>query len=326
MKTGATLLVAFGLTGMVWAQDQDRPAPINRHAPARVAAPQRQYNAPVHVAAPRVDAGPRQAVVQPRTNFTAPNLGVVSRVPNVNIPRTNFSGERPRWTPRDGRVFGNGRTNLPTTPTIGGVTANTGEPPVDMPQSRHWHQPGGKMPDDSIGDWRNGQNRGDWQQHHNGWQNRGDWQNGGNWRDRQHGGQWNGDANGTVSSWADACRHYDHHRHDRGWWRNHYPHIVLIGGGYYYWNAGWWYPAWGYDSYYTTYVYDGPIYGGDYDVSPEQTIADVQAALRTAGYYFGAVDGQLGPLTRQAIAAWQRDHGLAVTTVVDRPTLRSLGF
>jgi len=35
----------------------------------------------------------------------------------------------------------------------------------------------------------------------------------------------------------------------------------LYSGGYWFWNNGWWYPAYGYDPYYSRYVYDGPIYG-----------------------------------------------------------------
>src|SRR6266571_851251 len=34
--------------------------------------------------------------------------------------------------------------------------------------------------------------------------------------------------------------------HDRGWWNSHYNRVVFVFGGWYYWNAGWWYPAWGY--------------------------------------------------------------------------------
>jgi hypothetical protein len=140
----------------------------------------------------------------------------------------------------------------------------------------------------------------------------------GDWRNRA--------TNGGATSWAEAARRYRHWHHDRYWWRSHYPRVILIGGGYYFWDAGWWYPAWGYDAAYSNYAYDGPIYGPDSDVSPQDTISSVQQALQEAGYYSGAVDGLLGPQTRQAIAAWQRDHGLAVTSVIDAPTLRSFGM
>jgi hypothetical protein len=112
--------------------------------------------------------------------------------------------------------------------------------------------------------------------------------------------------------------------HDRGWWRNHYNRVVSVYGGWYYWNAGWWYPAWGYapNSY---YAYDGPIYAYN-NLPPDQVVANVQAALQEQGYYRGEVDGLLGPLTREAIAGYQRDHGLYTTAAIDQPTLNSLGM
>jgi len=57
---------------------------------------------------------------------------------------------------------------------------------------------------------------------------------------------------------------------------------------------------------------------------PDQVIANVQAALQQQGYYQSEVDGLLGPVTREAIAAYQRDHGLYITSTIDRPTLSSL--
>ncbi|MEY2439923.1 MAG: hypothetical protein QOI34_1308, partial [Verrucomicrobiota bacterium] len=33
-----------------------------------------------------------------------------------------------------------------------------------------------------------------------------------------------------------------------------------------------------------------------------------------------------GPLTRAALADYQRDHGLYTTAAIDQPTLESLGF
>jgi|SRR5215831_5769088 len=112
--------------------------------------------------------------------------------------------------------------------------------------------------------------------------------------------------------------------HDRVWWTNHYHRIVFVYGGWYYLNAGWWYPAWGYapNAY---YAYDGPIYAYN-DLPPDQVIANVQAALQGQGYYQGEVDGLLGPLTRDALADYQRDHGLYETAAIDQPTLESLGM
>src|SRR6266436_4508169 len=121
-----------------------------------------------------------------------------------------------------------------------------------------------------------------------------------------------------------AFRNYNRQWHDRGWWRSHYDQIVFVNGGWYYWNAGYWFPAWGYaaDAY---YPYDGPIYGYN-GLAPDRVIVDVQSQLQRDGYYDGPVDGLLGPMTREAIAAFQADHGLAVTSVVDEPTLATLGI
>ena len=122
-----------------------------------------------------------------------------------------------------------------------------------------------------------------------------------------------------------AFRAYRSQRHDRGWWGGHYNRIGLFGGGYYYWDNGFWYPAWGYDPGYSYYPYDGPIYGYN-NLPPDQVVANVQTALQQQGYYHGDVDGLLGPLTRAAIADYQRDHGLTITSAVDEPTLAALGM
>jgi len=121
-----------------------------------------------------------------------------------------------------------------------------------------------------------------------------------------------------------AFRNYHRQWHDRGWWRSHYDRIVFVNSGWYYWNAGYWFPAWGYaPSAY--YAYDGPIYGYN-GLAPDRVIVDVQSQLQRDGYYDGAVDGVLGPMTREAIAAFQADNGLAVTSVIDEPTLATLGI
>ncbi len=124
----------------------------------------------------------------------------------------------------------------------------------------------------------------------------------------------------------EVFRSYHPERHDRGWYSSHYTRVELIGGGYYYWNNGYWYPAWGYDPGAEYYAYDAPIYVGHRAEPPDRVIADVQAELQEMGYYRGEVDGLLGPLTREALTAYQADQGLTVTAVIDEPTLDSLGM
>ena len=133
---------------------------------------------------------------------------------------------------------------------------------------------------------------------------------------------------GKTDSLAEAAtknRGHRHQHHDRDWWRHHCLAIILVGWGYWGWDAGWWYPAWGYDTTYSSYEYDGPIYGYD-GLQPDQVIANVQSALQRAGYYSYAVDGVLGPVTQGALGRFQRDHGVPVTGAIDPPTLRALGF
>src|SRR5438067_7524028 len=133
---------------------------------------------------------------------------------------------------------------------------------------------------------------------------------------------WRGDA--FRGQRYAAFRNYHRQWHDRSWWRSHYDRIVFVNSGWYYWNAGYWFPAWGYaPSAY--YAYDGPIYGYN-GLAPDRVIVDVQSQLQRDGYYDGAVDGVLGPMTREAIAAFQADNGLAVTSVIDEPALATLGI
>ena len=124
----------------------------------------------------------------------------------------------------------------------------------------------------------------------------------------------------------EVFRSYRPERHEEGWYRSHYSRVELIGGGYYYWNSGYWYPAWGYSPSAEYYAYDGPIYVGQRAEPPDQVIADVQAELQQMGYYKGEVDGLLGPMTREALTAYQADQGLTTTAAIDEPTLDSLGM
>ena len=48
--------------------------------------------------------------------------------------------------------------------------------------------------------------------------------------------------------------------------------------------------------------------------------ANIQKALQSAGYYQGAIDGKVGPSTRDAVKAFQRDHDLEADGVVGRRT------
>jgi hypothetical protein len=121
-----------------------------------------------------------------------------------------------------------------------------------------------------------------------------------------------------------AVNLHRHEFHSRDWWDSHFDTIVFVSGGWWFWDAGWWFPAYGYapGAY---YPYGGPIYGYN-GLTPDRVVVDVQLQLRRDGYYAGPVDGVLGPMTRRAIANFQADHGLAITSTVDEPTIETLGI
>lgn len=140
----------------------------------------------------------------------------------------------------------------------------------------------------------------------------------------QQGRRIQGSQNWQGQKYA-VFRNYKSEWHDRNWWHNRYRNnIVFVFGAPYYWNAGYWFPAWGYNPS-AYYAWDGPIYAYN-RLPPDQVIANVQTALQQQGYYRGEVDGLIGPLTRGAIADYQRDHGLYTTSTIDQPTLQSLGM
>lgn len=144
------------------------------------------------------------------------------------------------------------------------------------------------------------------------------------WRNRTNNNRnWQNNTSGNFT-FEQARRRFDRHHHDRSWWRSRYNRIALFGGGYYYWDNNYWYPAYGYDPYYSTYSYDEPIYGYN-NLEPGQVVANVQRALQEQGYFDDAVDGLIGPRTRAALSDFQRDNGLPITAAIDGPTLQALG-
>lgn len=157
-----------------------------------------------------------------------------------------------------------------------------------------------------------------------------------NWQNQNNGQPINGQttstwnrtrrSNSSSLSFDEASRRWHRGHHHRDWWRSHYgTNIVLFGRGYYYWDSGYWYPAYGYDPVYSSYEYDGPIYGYN-NLPPGQVVTNVQSTLQQQGYYRGEIDGSIGPLTRSALRRYQRDNGLEITAAIDEPTLASLGM
>lgn len=54
------------------------------------------------------------------------------------------------------------------------------------------------------------------------------------------------------------------------------------------------------------------------------TVREIQRRLAALGYYAGAVDGVVGPMTRAAIRGFQKSEGLETTGAADRALLRAL--
>ncbi len=71
---------------------------------------------------------------------------------------------------------------------------------------------------------------------------------------------------------------------------------------------------------------EGSSVGGMYRTPSgfEIPSVNIQKALKKAGYYNGAIDGKVGPGTRDAIAAFQKDNGLGSDGVCGRQTWSKL--
>jgi len=96
---------------------------------------------------------------------------------------------------------------------------------------------------------------------------------------------------------------------------NHFNDVVFIGNFGFPWWWGWG-PSWGWGSGYPYGYYGGYNDGGygsgyGYSDNSGSRVAELQNRLASAGYYHGAVDGIMGPATRRAIRAYERDHGYA---------------
>ena len=140
---------------------------------------------------------------------------------------------------------------------------------------------------------------------------------------------------------SNYTRRHDHHSHDwyvnNGWHydRDYYAahrvhryyndynrtYIIEVNG------PGYSYPVYSINNGYG-YGYAEPApayrdYGSGYDYT---TRVLVQQQLADAGYYSGAIDGDIGPGTRSAIVEYQYDAGLPTTGVIDEQLLDSLGI
>lgn len=128
-------------------------------------------------------------------------------------------------------------------------------------------------------------------------------------------------------------RNRDHHWHGhRCRWHNNA--WVIIDPWFYYpwaWGYPWGYGYYGYgypygyyaDAYYED-VYAPNGYAEGYYGDP--LVSQVQSELARKGYYRGAIDGSLGPVTRSALRQYQLNHGLESTGRIDQPVIAKLGL
>ena len=108
--------------------------------------------------------------------------------------------------------------------------------------------------------------------------------------------------------------HFDHH-HD------HFFHhdVIFIGDFGFPWWWGWgWGPWWGWNWDYQYGYYGGYGSGYGYGDSSRSRVAELQRRLARAGYYHGSIDGIMGPQTRRAIRAYERDHGGSAYGAIDQ--------
>lgn len=135
----------------------------------------------------------------------------------------------------------------------------------------------------------------------------------------------------AVASHWDHRHNWDRHRHHR----SGSNFVIGIGLGYPY-GYGYGYPyryGYGYGyPYYGSYPYGYGYHAPRTSVyatrgyTDDATVAAVQRRLARAGYYHGSIDGVIGPGTRSAVRAFERNNGLPADGVIDSQLLRTMGL
>jgi hypothetical protein len=117
-------------------------------------------------------------------------------------------------------------------------------------------------------------------------------------------------------------RHHDFDRDDR-FFRHHHNRFFFV-FDFAAFGFPWWYPDYyyGYPYYYPYYGYE-PVYDPQYWTN---LAVSVQSGLAQRGYYHGAIDGEIGSGSRQAIRAFQAAQGLPVTGMIEPKLLKALGI
>jgi len=125
----------------------------------------------------------------------------------------------------------------------------------------------------------------------------------------------------SFNSSRAVASHWNHNRHYRS--RSNF----YFGLGYPYgYGYGYGYPY--YDAYPYGYGYYSPrveVYATN-GINDDATVAAVQRRLARGGYYHGSIDGVIGPGTRTAIRAFERNNRLPVDGIIDPQLLRTMGL
>jgi hypothetical protein len=133
---------------------------------------------------------------------------------------------------------------------------------------------------------------------------------------RTHSARTSFNRSGTVAN------HWNHHRYYRP--RSNF--YFGLGLGYPYYDYGYGYPYYGdYPYGYGYYAPRTTVYATN-GYTDDATVAAVQRRLARGGYYHGSVDGVIGPGTRIAVRAFERNNGLPVDGIIDRQLLRTMGL
>jgi hypothetical protein len=129
-------------------------------------------------------------------------------------------------------------------------------------------------------------------------------------------------ARTSINRSRTVANNWNHH----GYYRPRSNFYFGVGLGYPYSGYGYGYPYYG--SYPYGYGYYAPrttVYATS-GINDDATVAAVQRRLARGGYYHGSVDGVIGPGTRTAIRAFERNNALPVDGVIDRQLLRTMGL
>jgi len=138
-------------------------------------------------------------------------------------------------------------------------------------------------------------------------------------------------ARHSASNWNRHWnRNHDHNWHghrchySNGFWFIYDPWPYYYPYGYGYYPYGGYYGGGYYDDSYYADQNDPAAYTDQSQSHDGSRVTEVQRALAREGYYDGAIDGTIGPATRNALRRYQRAHGLEGTGQIDQALIEAL--